>query len=130
MNKRPKLKKYAELFRRNIQRFLAPGVYVKTIIYPVEQEGAVFEFLLDKDGEATEVVKPARRTVGVVLSEIPQRLISGSIEEVRFGGTNLLLEGNRILVVKGEDSPKHWSGNAVANDVERVVSTSLGSRNS
>ena len=47
MNKQSKLKKYAELFRRNIEQFLAAGVHIHTIIYPVEQEGAVFEFLFE-----------------------------------------------------------------------------------
>jgi hypothetical protein len=128
MQKQPKLKKYAELFRRNIRRFLAPGVEVRTTIYPVEQEGAVFEFLLNKVGDSTETVGSARPSVGAVLSAIPQNLIVGQIEGVRFGGTNLTLEGNRILVIKGEDSAEHWTGNAVLSDVQRVVSTSLGSR--
>ena len=129
MNKPTKLKKYAELFRRNIQRFLAPGIAVRTTIYPVDQEGAVFEFLLNKEGDSTETVELSRRSVGAVLSAIPQNLIGGAIEGVRFGGTNLSLEGNRILVIKGEDSPEHWTGNAIGSDVDRVVSTSLGSRN-
>lgn len=128
MNKQPKLKKYTELFRRNIQKFLAPGILVQTTIYPVDQEGAVFEFLLNKDGNATEKVESPKRSVGAVLSVIPQNIIGGQFEGVRFGGTNLLLEGNRVLVIKGEDSPEHWTGSAVVSDVQRVVSTSLGSR--
>lgn len=128
MNKQPKLKKYAELFRRQIRRFLAPGVEVRTTIYPVEQEGAVFEFFLNKDGDATETIGSERLSVGAVLSAIPQNLIVGNLESVRFGGTNLALGGNRILVIKGEDSPEYWTGNAVISDVQRVVSTSLGSR--
>lgn len=128
MNKQPKLKKYAELFRRNIQKFLAPGIFVQTTIYPVEQEGAVFEFLLNKDENSKERIELPSRSVGAVLSIIPQNLIGGQIEGVRFGGTNLSLEGNRILVIKGEDASEHWTGNAVINDVQRVVSTSQGSR--
>ena len=124
MNKQPKLKKYAELFRRNIQKFLAPGIVVQTTIYPVEQEGAV----LNKDENSRERIELPSRSVGAVLSVIPQNLIGGQLEGVRFGGTNLSLEGNRILVIKGEDAPEHWTGNAVISDVQRVVSTSLGSR--
>jgi hypothetical protein len=94
MNKVPRLKKYAELFRRNLSRFLAPGIHVRTVIYPVEQEGAVFEFLLNKDADEAENVERTRMTVGAVLGSIPQRLIGGQIEGVRFGGTNISLEGN------------------------------------
>lgn len=130
MIKTTRLKKYSELFKRNIAKFLTPGVSIKTVIYPVEMGGAVFEFFLNRDGVVEEKLEPPRKSVGVVLSQIPQRMIQGNLEGVRFGGTNLYLEGNRILVVKGEDSANSWSGNAVIEDVERVVSTSMGGKTS
>jgi hypothetical protein len=128
--KTTRLKKYSELFKRNIAKFLTPGVSIKTVIYPVEMGGAVFEFFLNREGVVEEKLEPPRKSVGVVLSQIPQRMIQGNLEGVRFGGTNLYLEGNRILVVKGEDAPSSWSGNAVIEDVERVVSTSMGGKTS
>lgn len=128
MKRTTRLKKYVELFKRNINLFLAPGVSVKTTIYPVEGDGAVFEFFFNKDGIETEELSNIRKTVGSVLSEIPQKLIGGDTESVKFGGTNLYLEGNRILVIKGEDKPEQWSGNAVIDDVKRVVSSSQGGR--
>lgn len=128
MKKNSRLKKYVELFKRNISSYLAPNVSVKTVIYPVEEEGAVFEFVFNKEGINTEEISKLRKRVGTVLSEIPQRLIAGNIDSVHFGGTNLYLEGNRILVIKGEDSHEQWSGNAVIDDVRRVVSSSQGGR--
>lgn len=128
MKRTTRLKKYVELFRRNMEKFLAPGISIETVIYPVEKEGAVFEFLLNKEGKQTETFKRTKDSVGRVLSEVPQRMISGNLEGVTFGGTNLYLEANRILVIKGEDDSRSWSGNAVASDVERVVSTSKGGR--
>lgn len=128
MKRTTRLKKYVELFKRNIEKFLSPGISIRVVIYPVEGDGAVFEFLLNKDSDDSETIDKVRKTVGAVLTDIPQRLIAGNIEGVKFGGTNLYLEGNRILVIKGEDDPLHWSGNAVASDVERVVSTSQGGR--
>lgn len=130
MIKTTRLKKYSELFKRNIAKFLTPGVSIKSVIHPVEMGGAVFEFFLNRDGVVEEKLEPPRKSVGVVLSQIPQRMIQGNLEGVRFGGTNLYLEGNRILVVKGEDAPSSWSGNAVIEDVERVVSTSMGGKTS
>lgn len=129
MNKHSKLRKYTELFRRYINRFLAPNVQIKTRIFPVNGEGAVFEFTLDKEEVASEVIEEASSSIGQVLSQIPQRFIAGNIDGVTFGGTNLMLEGNRILLIKGEDSPEHWTSPAIHSDVERVVSISLGSKN-
>ena len=128
MKKTSRLKKYVELFKRHIAKYVAPGVNIRTTIYPVEGQGAVFEFLLNKDGDSSETVDVIRPTIGRVLSEIPQRMVGGNIEGFTFGGTNLYLEGNRVLVIKGEDDPKSWSGNAIIEDVHRVVSTSQGGK--
>ena len=122
------LKIYAELFKEKFSPFLAPGVSIKTTIYPVESEGAVFEFFLNKSRDETEVVDATRPTIGKILSEIPQRIVGGDIEAVWFRGTNLSLEGNRILIIKGEDDPNSWSADAVSEDVKKVVSTSQGGR--
>lgn len=131
MKRRTRLNKYVELFKRNIKQFLAPGVVVKTTIYPVEAEGAVFEFVFNRDDDSTEKMDRTRPTVGAVLSDIPQRLVEDNgdnIGNVKFGGTNLYLEGDRILVIKGEDDQESWSGNTVIEDVQRVVSTSQGGK--
>lgn len=126
MKKTTRLKKYVELFKKNIEDFLAPNISIKTTIFPVEKEGAVFEFLFNTEGNEKETLMDASSTVGAVLSSIPQRLVAGNLENVSFGGTNIYMEGNRLLLIKGEDSPTQWNGVAVQEDVRRVVSTSQG----
>lgn|SRR5690554_4160221 len=127
MKKTTRLQKYVELFRRNIERYLASNVSIKATIYPVESEGAVFEFIFNTNNDKTEKIESISPTVGSVLGKVPQRMIAGNnLEAVSFGGTNIYMEGNRLLLIKGEDEPKNWSGTAVQNDVLRVVSTSQG----
>jgi hypothetical protein len=126
MKKATRLKKYVELFKKNIEAFLAPNITIKTTIYPVEKDGAVFEFIFNSEGDRSERLDKLRPSVGAVLASIPQRLVSGGVENVSFGGTNIYMEGNRLLLIKGEDSPEQWSGVAIKEDVRRVVSTSQG----
>ncbi|MDP5138543.1 hypothetical protein ORJ04_21585 [Rheinheimera baltica] len=126
MKKTTRLQKYVELFRRNIEGYLASNVCIKTTIYPVDSEGAVFEFIFNTNNDKTEKIESLSPTVGSVLSKVPQRMVAGNLEGVSFGGTNIYMEGNRLLLIKGEDEPKQWSGTAVQNDVLRVVSTSQG----
>ncbi|HIF9428552.1 hypothetical protein NGM67_09815 [Photobacterium damselae] len=123
-----KLSKYIELFKRNISNYLAPHVTIKTVVHPVSGNGAVFEFFLNQENNSEIIWSSVRPTIGKVLTEIPQNMIGGNIENVNFGGTNLYLEGNRIVVIKGEDSTTEWSGATVINDVQRVVSSSQGGR--
>lgn len=128
MLKQSKLNKYVDLFKRNISNYLASHVTIKTVVHPVSASGAVFEFFLNQEDDSRVIWSSVRPNIGKVLSEIPQNLISGNIESVSFKGTNLYLEGNRIVVIKGEDSASQWSGETVSNDVQRVVSSSQGSR--
>ena len=83
---------------------------------------------MNKNNDSTEIVKKSSFSIGTGLKAVNQKIINGNLDNVRFGGTNIALEDNRILVIKGEDSPEHWTGSAVLNDVKRVVSISLGSK--
>lgn len=127
MNQTGKLKKYAELFEDRLREYLASGISVHTTIYPSVGEGAVYEFHLDSDGRDSTKVMPSYQSVGEILSKIPQRMVGGDMRNVRFKGTNLSLENNRILVIKGEDDKEHWNGAAASKDVARVVSGALSS---
>ncbi|MGR5154862.1 hypothetical protein [Photobacterium swingsii] len=128
MRKQSKLNKYVELFKRNIAKYLAQNISIKTVIHPVSSSGAVFEFFLNQDDDEKVDYSSVSRSVGHVLSKIPQRMIGGDIGNVQFGGTSLYLENNRIVVIKGEDSVNEWTGDAVISDVKRVVSSSQGGR--
>lgn len=127
MNQKGKLEKYAQMFSQHFEKYLAKGISIDTVIYPADGEGAVFEFKLAQEHKGKTKYMPPRQTVGQILSEIPQNLVSGNISNVKFGGTNLVMENNRILIIKGEDAKKHWDGNAAQDDVRRVVSGALSS---
>ena len=128
MKKRTRLLKYAELFKRNLEPYLTDNVTVKTTIYPVSAPGAIFEFIFNQNNDSSESVADVKPTIGAVLSSIPQNIISDNPEGITFGGTNIFMSGNRLLLIKGGDAPKEWSGEMVKEDVRRVVSTSQGGK--
>lgn len=126
MIKTSKLNKYVELFNRKIATYLSKNISIKTVVHPVEAEGAIFEFFLGVNNDKSIEFAPVQKTVGHALMSIPQNMISGSPENIKFGGTNLYLENNRVVVIKGDDSNEEWSGTAIDKDVTRVVSASQG----
>ncbi|MGF1680187.1 hypothetical protein [Photobacterium minamisatsumaniensis] len=126
MQKTSKLKKYVELFNRHISRYLAQNISVKTVIHPVSTSGAVFEFIFNDDDDETISHGATRASVGDVLINIPQSMVKGNIHNFTFSGTSLYLESNRIVVIKGEDTPREWDGNAVIKDIGRIVNSSNG----
>ena len=50
-------------------------------------------------------------------------MISGNIAAIKFGGTNISMEPNRIVLIKGEDVPDLWNDQGARNDVERIIGT-------
>jgi hypothetical protein len=128
MIKKSKLKKYVELFNRKIATYLSQDIRIKTVIHPVEGEGALFEFFLGEHNEETIEFAPTQKTVGHALLSIPQSMITGTPNNIKFGGTNLYLENNRVVVIKGDDNNEEWSGTAVEKDVTRVVTSSQGAK--
>jgi hypothetical protein len=55
-------------------------------------------------------------------------MINGAPENIKFGGTNLYMETNRIVVIKGDDTNEEWSGATIEKDVSRVVTSSQGAK--
>lgn len=127
MNQTGKLKKYSELFESRLKSYLAKGIHVHTKIYPSTGEGAVFEFILDTQNTGTAKIMQPHKSVGEILSKIDQKMIGGNVQNVRFKGTSLSLENNRIIVIKGEDEREQWTGQAASDDVDRVISGALSS---
>ncbi len=128
MIKTSKLKKYVELFNRKISTFLSQDINIKTVVHPVEGEGAVFEFFLGVNNEETIEFASPKKTVVHALLSIPQNMISGTPENIKFGGTSLYLENNRVVVIKASDNNEEWSGTAIEKDVTRVVTSSQGAK--
>lgn len=129
MNSLAKLRKYAELLKKNLSGFLAHGISIDTTIYPVNQDGAVFEFIFNNENKKLVNVAPPSETVSDVLAKVPQKLIAGNLSNVTFSGTNIYMEDNRLLLIKGDEEAKEWDGNAAKKDAMRVISTSQGGSN-
>lgn len=121
MNNKKKLLKYANSFIKLISPYLKKGFYVSAKVFPAAQEGAVIEFIIDesKKGVTLQQVSPS---VNKILAKVEQRLIGGNVEGVKFGGTSISIEDQRIVLIKGEDSHDSWSNAAVEEDVKKVVS--------
>ena len=65
----------------------------------------------------------------MAISDIEQHAF-GDVSNLKFGGTNVILEGNRIILIKGDDSPAAWTDTTSATDASRVLYTSSGDRGS
>jgi hypothetical protein len=124
MNK-SQIQYYVNNFRRRLAPFLRPGIGVQCSIYPAIPGGAVLVFQLGPAVENDDVYKPESATLGKALSQIEQRAFGGNIESFHFGGTNTILEGDRLIFIK-DGNADEWSDQVAAKDVRAVVPSQRG----
>jgi hypothetical protein len=128
MNNQKKLKKYAQSFIQELSNHLNKGFKVNATIHPADAEGAIIEFEIH-EGRRSEVnILDSVPRINNTLERIDQRMIGGNIQGVTFRGTNLYMDGQRIVIIKGDDAHNEWSKSAATEDVKRVVSPKDGAK--
>lgn len=97
---------------------------MKTKIHPVEGPGAVITISLGEGESNTDEFVSSSPTVNSALQTIEQHAIDGDLSATSFRGTNIIMEQNRIILIKGEDDPKQWSDVGSSSDVNIILSSS------
>ena len=108
-------------------QFLKPGIGLACNIYPSDDGGAILEFLIGEVTENDDRYKESSKSLGAALANIEQRAYGGNLEGFNFGGTNTILETNRIIYIK-ESNPNEWSDSAAQKDVQGLVNNSQGAK--
>ena len=120
MNDPATLKRYIKYFKKYLEKRVQSGIKIKTIAHPVRGEGAVIEFILDNNLNPTvEILKP-QETLNNAVNNVEQNLISGNIQGVKFSGTNISMQGNKIVLIKGENEDAKWIEKAAKEDLNRI----------
>lgn len=120
MNKN-QIQSYINNFRRHITPFLRPGIGITCRIYPAKSGGAVLVFQLGTGLENDDLYQPESSSLGNALSKIEQRAFGGHLDGISFGGTNVILEQDKLIFIK-DSSSAEWSDRASEKDVLRVTS--------
>lgn len=128
MNNQKKLKKYAQSFIQELSNHLNKGFKVNATIHPADAEGAIIEFIIHEGNRSEINTLQSVPRINVTLERIDQRMIGGNIQGVTFRGTNLYMDGQRIVIIKGDNSHDEWSNSAASSDVKRVISSKRGAK--
>lgn len=118
-----KYQSYINNFRRRLAQFLKPGIGLSCNIYPSEDGGAILEFEIGQATENYDLYREISKSLGAALSNIEQRGFGGNLEGITFGGTNTILEANRIIYIK-EANRNEWSDSSAKKDVQGLISSS------
>lgn len=117
------IQEYINNFRRHLAPHLKPGIGLSCKIFPAQTEGAVLEFTIGPSISNDDFFEAPKNSVNAILEAVPQRMIGGNIGAIKFAGTNVSMEPNRIVLIKGEDDLGLWNDQGAKNDVERIIET-------
>ena len=112
---------YINNFRRNVAPFLGPGIRLSCEVHPAFQDGAILQFLIGPDVSNVDQYFEPTDTVNSALRNVPQRMVGGDPNAIRFSGTSISMKANRIILIKGEDSLDLWDDKGAQADVRHIV---------
>lgn len=127
MKDNKRMSRYAMRIIQNLKPKLRSDVDVSITVYPAEQGGGVVEVQLIPNAKASArkrksrgiKILPVKATINDVLEVVPQRIVGGNLKGVQFQGTNISLENNRIVLIKGDN--EYWTENDADSDVGKII---------
>ncbi|SDK75017.1 hypothetical protein [Microbulbifer yueqingensis] len=126
--KEKELRRYGRRFISALYPYLKKNYSVEMDIYPTVSEGGVLEFNINQKSNRVRVHEPFR-TLSTAISELRPNFIQGNSDRVEFGGTNLFMDNNKVLVVKADNEPSSWNNRAAADDVRKIVASFAEQKN-
>jgi hypothetical protein len=120
---------YINRFRKELGVKLRPDIGVEVIVHPIKEDGAILELVLGINKPNSDHYEKTNNKIGQALKKINQHAFEGELANLNFGGTNILAEKDRIILIKGGDDSNEWEGGAAKSDVERLVSSLSGGSN-
>jgi len=84
---------------------------MKCDVHPANVGGTILEFEIGLDIENDDIYHEPSSTIGQALSKIKQNAFGGNLEGFMFGGTNVILQEQQIILIK-DDSASVWSDSA------------------
>lgn len=129
MRRTRELERYCKNFAEFLIANLKPKLSITATAYPSIGPGAVAVFEIkdhSEDGPKSNRVQRPRTyaevpSVSHALADIKLQALQGDFSNMRFGGTNIFLQDNRIIIVKGDDQQSSWSKRAAHDDAKRIL---------
>jgi hypothetical protein len=90
-------------------------------------EGAIIEITIGQGVINRDIYEKPYAKMAEALATIKQNAFGGNLRGFVFKGTNIILEPNRIILLK-DDMPPEWSDHAAAKDVSAVLQRGRGGR--
>jgi|YelNatPaOPRAMG01_1025707.scaffolds.fasta_scaffold326970_1 hypothetical protein len=99
---------YCSTFMSIYKKVLKEGVGYDALAIVSTRQGSLIFFTFKRGTERLRF-KKTPKSIGTELERLPQRAFAGDLSNVVFGGKNVIREGNKLIIIKGDNSPSAWS---------------------
>ena len=114
-------KQYCAKFESIFKKVLRSGVNFDALAIVSNVEGALIFFEFKKQARSKLKYKLIDKRIATAVQELPQKGFVGDLSSAKFLGKNIIVERNRIIIIKGDNSRASWSQEeAVKDAIEEV----------
>ena len=112
---------YLQNFGFIFKKILRPNMDCDARAIVSKKEGALIFFTFKKQNKSSLSYKIIDAPIGTAVAKLPQRGIKGNLSGTRFLGKNVIVEKNKLIIIKGDNSKVSWSPQeAVKDAIEEV----------
>ena len=115
--------RYVKKFRQELEKYLVSGASARLDVLYAKDGGGVVKVTLNKNGENTTNYNGSFSTLGEAVADSGQKAFGGNLKNVTFGGTNKIMDGENIYLIKSGKS-EEWARGKASQDVTDIVSGS------
>jgi len=113
------IQRYINEFRKYITPNLKPNIGLEIDIYNCGSEGAVLIIFFKPGGKSNDKEIDNYNSIADVLNSINQNFIGGNMSGVVFGGTNMMMDRGRVVMIK-DSSKDEWSSSQLKEDLRKI----------
>ena len=110
------------------RRVLREGVNFNATGIVSRKQGALVFFVFKPQKKRSFRYRVIDEPISKAVEKLPQRAFGGDLSGVTFLGRNVIVDRNRLIIIKGDNSREAWSLNEAAKDAVEVVTNISGVR--
>jgi hypothetical protein len=119
---------YCYRFGLIYKKVLRQGVNFNALAIVSKEQGALVFFEFKKQAYRKFQYRLVKEPIAKAVEKLPQRAFSGDLSSVRFYGKNVIAEGNKLIIIKGDNSKEAWSLKEAMKDAIEEVRRVAGFR--
>jgi len=119
---------YFQTYKEIFKKILKPKYGILGKAYVSKIHGSLLLFQFQPGEDSLEYYLLENAGIGSAVMNMPQKALKGNLENKRFEGLNKIIEGDKLIYIKGENTRDVWSKKVAEKEakeeIDRIVKDS------